>query len=72
MEAKDPACSIWSIHLEVSKHNYIYTKTIVPSLHEQSEGFSDDALTIYYAMDDSALLSVSVRENIRGVSSTTQ
>ena len=50
----------------------MYTKTIVPSLHEQSEGFSDEALTIYCAVDGSALLSVSVRENIRGVSSTTQ
>ena len=50
----------------------MYTKTIVPSLHEQSEGFSNEALTIYYVVDGLTLLSVSVRENIRGVSSTTQ
>ena len=54
------------------KHNYMYTKTIVPSLHKQSEGFSDETLTIYYAVDSSTPLSISIREDIKGVSLTTQ
>ena len=47
-------------------------KTFIPSLHEQCEGFSDEALTIYYVVDGLSLLSICVKGNIRGVSSTTQ